>query len=503
MAEDTTRDVAAFLRERVVPSGGSRHGVVIGIEEYRDSRLNLRCARADAQAIYDLMVDSECGMFPEDNVWLLLDGEATRESVWRTLSSLRRQAGEDDTVWIYYAGHAAPEESNLYWVTHDADVDDLYGTGLSDVQLSRVLNDIRARRLLVLLDCCHAAATALQKNPTRAVLTAEEVFAGYKGEGRITISSSDGKEKSVELSDVGHGAFTYFLERGLRGEADQDGGGVVTAGELWNYLRGKVTDASRRAGNAQTPVLIGEMTHDVPLSLNTTSVARKERIADAVTAVVGLGDDHLTTEDAQFCLHLLSHGPATREQEELLVELEGMTCGAVPKRMLRKLVAHCRHQSESAPPKPRPAPQRSGEERGSAGGLGASAAMRADRPKGASRVLPYEKWLAKEHPFGAEIGLWLGAYMLGLLALVLPIFIVFGIHMFLRSWWRNEYFLYAAETSLRNGDPQAAASFAFRMGGLGVNQGHARALKQSIAAQLERTGDPITAEALIGTRSSW
>jgi len=33
MAEDTTRDVAAFLRERVVPFGGSRHGLVTGIEQ--------------------------------------------------------------------------------------------------------------------------------------------------------------------------------------------------------------------------------------------------------------------------------------------------------------------------------------------------------------------------------------------------------------------------------------------------------------------------------------
>lgn len=103
MSENKTRDIAAYLRERVVPASGSRHGLVIGIEQYRDARLNLRCAAADARAIYDLMTDPDCGMFPKKNVRLLLDGEATREGIWRALSALRRNAGEHDTVWIYWA----------------------------------------------------------------------------------------------------------------------------------------------------------------------------------------------------------------------------------------------------------------------------------------------------------------------------------------------------------------------------------------------------------------
>jgi hypothetical protein len=316
-----TRDIVALLRERVVPPGGGRHGLVIGIEQYRDERLNLRCATADAKVIFDLMIDPDCGMFPKDNVRLLLNEEATREGVWRALSSLRRSAGENDTVWVYYAGHAAPEESNLYWVTHDADVDDLYGTGLSNDQISKVLNDIRSKRLVVLLDCCHAAATATQKNPTRAVLTAEEVFACYKGHGRITLSSSDGKEKSVELGDVGHGAFTYFLEKGLRGEADADGDGVVTADELWKYLRAKVVDASQRVGNAQTPVLIGEMRHDFALSLNPISVGRKRKLVDLVTSLIGLGADRLSTEEAEVCVEIIKRPPRTPQEESLVQEL--------------------------------------------------------------------------------------------------------------------------------------------------------------------------------------
>lgn len=338
MAENATRDITAFLRQRVVPPGGSRHGLVVGIEQYRDTRLNLRCAAADAKAIHGLMTDPDCGMFPKDNVQLLLNEDATREGIWRALSALRRSAGESDTVWVYYAGHAAPEESSLYWVTYDTDVDDLYGTGLSNDQISKALNDIRAGRLLVLLDCCHAAATAAQKNPTRAVLTAEEVFACYKGKGRITVSASDGKEKSVELGEVGHGAFTYFLEKGLRGEADADGDGVVTADELWQYLHAKVTDASQKAGNRQTPMLTGEMTHELALTLNPIATKHKRRLAEAVMSSVGFGEDRLATQEAELCLELLRHSPRTESEADILTELTAFAEGRTGITTFRRLI---------------------------------------------------------------------------------------------------------------------------------------------------------------------
>jgi septal ring factor EnvC (AmiA/AmiB activator) len=50
-------------QERLAPQGAARHGLVIGVEKYRDARLNLGCARADAQAIYGLMVDPKVPQF--------------------------------------------------------------------------------------------------------------------------------------------------------------------------------------------------------------------------------------------------------------------------------------------------------------------------------------------------------------------------------------------------------------------------------------------------------
>ena len=159
-----TRDIAVALRNEVLPHDAKRYGVVIGIDEYRDERLKLRCARADAEAMRNLMIDPECGLFDESHVTLLLDNATMREKIWRTLAGLRRKTRSHDSVWIFYAGHGAPGGDDFYWVPHDGDVDDLYSTGLSRHDLNRVLGDIHAERIVAFMDCCHAAAMACQKN---------------------------------------------------------------------------------------------------------------------------------------------------------------------------------------------------------------------------------------------------------------------------------------------------------------------------------------------------
>jgi tetratricopeptide (TPR) repeat protein len=339
-----TRDIQAVLREKVIPAGASRHGLVVGVERYRDSRLDLRCARADAQAIYDLMTDPECGLFPKENVKLLLDEEATTDNIWRSLTKLRKAAVPSDMVWIFFAGHAAFEGSRFFWVTHDADIDDLFSTALDKERFDTALNEIHASRVIVLLDCCHAAATKAQKNPTRFALTPEQLFDTYKGEGRITLASSDGKEKSVELGDQGHGAFTYFLKKGLRGEADSDGDGVVTANELWDYLRNKVTEASIKAGNFQTPVLLGQMTHDLALTLNPMATQHKRRIEEVLRQHVGWDEkQELTTAEGAWCRKLIHSGPQSDDEWAVYEELERLVEGQARIGTIKRLVKIASH----------------------------------------------------------------------------------------------------------------------------------------------------------------
>ncbi|MGH7601986.1 MAG: caspase family protein, partial [bacterium] len=116
--------------------------VIIGVNKYQDDKIsNLSFARADAEGVYRLLTDPELGRIFPENVILLLDEEATQRNIRSAIGTkLPRQAGENDLVYIYYAGHGSPvidpqsrsrDGIEKYLVPSDADLDDLFATAIS------------------------------------------------------------------------------------------------------------------------------------------------------------------------------------------------------------------------------------------------------------------------------------------------------------------------------------------------------------------------------------
>ncbi|MCP4398274.1 MAG: hypothetical protein GY801_13380 [bacterium] len=249
------------------------YAVIIGIATFEDKSIPpLSFTINDAQEMYNLLTDPNYGGVPEENITLLLDEEATTQNIKSAIGKwLKRQAGEEDTVIIYYAGHGAPEEGNTYWVTYNSKIDDLYSTALDNNSIADMLARVESKRLITFLDSCYSAATVNRQSRTRDV-SVEIPWDQFSGEGRLVVSASNGKELSLELPEYEHGIFTYYLLEGLKGEADGMAGtqrdGVIEVEELWNYVRNHVSDAARKEGNSQTPVFQGAISAGIPLTYN-------------------------------------------------------------------------------------------------------------------------------------------------------------------------------------------------------------------------------------------
>ena len=69
----------------------------------------------------------------------------------------------------------------------------------------------------------------------------------------------------MELPELGHGIFTYYLLQGLNGAADLNKDGIVTVQELYEYVEQQVTQKSRSVGGNQHPVMKGELEGVLPL----------------------------------------------------------------------------------------------------------------------------------------------------------------------------------------------------------------------------------------------
>jgi uncharacterized caspase-like protein len=67
-------------------------------------------------------------------------------------------------------------------------------------------------------------------------------------------SAAAGDQTSKPLEEAKHGMFSYFLMKGMEGDADTNADNKITAQELHNYVKENVT---RQSSGSQTPELQG------------------------------------------------------------------------------------------------------------------------------------------------------------------------------------------------------------------------------------------------------
>jgi len=252
------------------PGLKERYALLIGISKYANPALTLSYAAADAQSLQQVLLDPEVGAYKPENVRLLTDDQASRKNIVSAMNTwLKNRVTADDSVLIFYSGHGAlGNASEAYWVTYDADAEDLASSAVSNREISAAIAALPAKRKITLIDSCYSEATAKKYR----ALVPSNVFDEFKGTGVVTITASTGQQKSVEVG--GHGAFTYHLLDALGGKADANTNGVVELDEIWTYLNERVQKTAADAGNKQTPVLMAErMEHGFPVTINPASSA--------------------------------------------------------------------------------------------------------------------------------------------------------------------------------------------------------------------------------------
>jgi len=270
-----TKDVTVSAAPSGPPRFAQQWGLVIGVGNYEDPAiLDLNYTEADAQAFYDFLTSPQGGGYQKDHVRFLLNEQATTAAVKAAFRWLISQAGADDLVVIYFAGHGGtgedvtvpPDEADgvdEYVITYDAQKTDLFSTAVRDDEMADWLASFRCDNVVVILDSCFAAGAtrSLEQTGTRAG-SGNRVFNDLVGPGRLFLAASQEDEFSYEDPALGHGVFTYYLLRGLGAmegvttpEADADQDGRVTVEELRTYLEREVT----RAKPQQHPLATGDL----------------------------------------------------------------------------------------------------------------------------------------------------------------------------------------------------------------------------------------------------
>lgn len=219
------------------PSIPRSYALVIGISNYQNlkSEQQLRFSERDAESMFSILISTEGGNFPAENVHLLTGAKATLANIRRELEEwLPSVSREGDRVLIYFAGHGFVAGGKGHLAPYDIKLTDIANTGYPMTRLGEVFGaKIKGKWKVLLADACHSGAISPEATETinRGLVDL--------GKSVFVMSASRDREQSFESPDFGggHGVFTYYVTRGLSGAADQNRDGIVTADEIADYVR--------------------------------------------------------------------------------------------------------------------------------------------------------------------------------------------------------------------------------------------------------------------------
>ena len=228
---------------------GRRLALIIASSDYQDPALQrLRAPGRDASDLAEVLRDPAIGTFDVRTLINTPNGQ-----LQRGIARFCHQAGPGDLVLFYLSCHGVLDDrGRLYYATIDTERVVLSATAVAAQWLNDQLEDCRARRQILLLDCCHSGAFA-KGSKGDDVLALKERFSGR---GKVVLTASGATEYSFEgATPVGEdvrSVFTRAVVDGLRtGQADRDKDGLITVEDLYHY----VFDTVRAAEPRQTPEL--------------------------------------------------------------------------------------------------------------------------------------------------------------------------------------------------------------------------------------------------------
>ena len=242
---------------------------------------NLRYPAKDAAAFYDFLT-SPAGLAADPkNVRMLVDQNATREAILAAMRDMMNGANSTDVFFLYFSGHGQTVDNGqeYYFFTHDTRTEDqnaIVSSALSRSEVRARLSNGKVRKKVLFLDACYSGMMASGGKSMGE--RREHLFQEMAGtdEALVVFTSSSDTERSFEdeTLDGGHGIFTYYVVKGLQGEADKaragNKDGKITVYELDRYLGDEVNArALKTKDQPQRPKRDCTRCDDFPLSFTT------------------------------------------------------------------------------------------------------------------------------------------------------------------------------------------------------------------------------------------
>jgi hypothetical protein len=248
-----------------------------------DATLDLKYADRDAKDLAETFRLMEGKEYSKVIATTFTNKQVTADSI-KKAKDILKDAAVDDTVILFISGHGVHDtdkETTYYYLTYNADLDNLSATAAPFDLVEDLMLDIKPRKKLFFMDTCESGevddakinsivsaaknskgirARSIRKRaiikkaggaaPKRAYLLERERYIYndlFRRSGAIVFSSCQGNEVSYEDDALGNGFFTTAIKRALKeGKADANNDKVISTDELRNYVAKEVPEICRR-----------------------------------------------------------------------------------------------------------------------------------------------------------------------------------------------------------------------------------------------------------------
>ena len=224
--------------------------ITIGINEYKNHKLNLQYAENDADSIRGFFISDRPMPFISNPATYLKNNQATKNGILDNIRSLRNVPQQDIAI-VYMAGHGVSIEDEWYFIPFELErpniAANILAKGLSSRELKREIEAISANRVFLIIDACHSG-TAI--SPIMKFRGMKSLRMLARTTGVHILAATDRNQFSVEVHKLGHGVFTYSLLNALKGLADQaPRDQIISVRETMQYVEGRVPVLSKRYAN--------------------------------------------------------------------------------------------------------------------------------------------------------------------------------------------------------------------------------------------------------------
>ena len=227
-------------------------GLLIGVSEYEPGLNPLPAAVKDIEALRRVLQDPEMGGF--DEVKTLANPEP--HAMQLAIETLFDSRTKDDLVLLFFSGHGIKDDAGrLYFASRitrkNAKENLIRSTAVPASFVHDIMNNSRAKRQAIILDCCFSGAfdLGLQAKDDGSVDLRTQLGA----EGRVVLTSSSSTQYSFEQQGSDLSIYTHYLVEGIEtGAGDTNSDGFVSILELHEYAASKV----QQEAPAMTPKII-------------------------------------------------------------------------------------------------------------------------------------------------------------------------------------------------------------------------------------------------------